>query len=206
MDNTTWGSLPTDIKDTIIHTCFTDDNVVMTDETFLHMMCFSREQAPDIHKMVVEAIDPYLSIEKELSMEKECDSIDWEEFLKKKTVASIMNFLQEYKIDVTLSSEEKRSKKKLIERVAYALKRDPATLLRQKRVDSIKRNISFSKNFVPDERAEEGLQIARNILLDVHRQHGFSGKDDETSLNNSIDMLFGKVPPTSLHPDLLKRL
>jgi hypothetical protein len=199
MDNTTWDCLPADIKDTIIRTCFTDDNVVMTDETFLNMMRFAREQAPDLHKMVVEAIDPYLSIEKEC-----CDSIDWEEFLKKKTVASIMNFLQEYKIDVTLSSEEKRSKKKLIERVAYALKRDPATLLRQKRVDGIKRNISFSKNFVPNERAEEGFRIARNILLDVHRQHGFSGKDDETSLNNSIDMLFGKVPLTSLHPYLLQ--
>lgn len=197
MDNTTWDSLPADIKDTIIRTCFTDDNVVMTDETFLNMMRFSREQAPDLHKMVVEAIDPYLSIEKEC-----CDSIDWEEFLKRMSIISIMKFIQEHKIDLTLSSEEKRSKHKLIACVTYALKRDPVTLLRQKRVDNIERDISFSKNFVEDDTFKEEREIVRDsmIRMAMHRRRGVSSEKDDIK----VDMLFGKVPPSSLHPDLLQ--
>jgi hypothetical protein len=169
----------------------------MTDETFLNMMRFAREQAPDLHKMVVEAIDPYLSIEKEC-----CDSIDWEEFLKRMSIISILKFIQEHKIDLTLSSEEKRIKHKLIACVTYTLKRDPVTLLRQKRVDNIERDISFSKNFVEDDTFKEEREIVRDsmIRMAMHRRRGVSSEKDDIK----VDMLFGKVPPTSLHPDLLQ--
>lgn len=197
-----WNYVPSDIKETIIRVCFTDENVVMTDEIFLNMMCASREQAPAIHKMVVEAIDPYLPIEKEGMV------VDWESFLKRMTISSIMEFLTEHNIKLTISSEERRNKQKLIACISSALKRDPMTMLRQKRVDNIKRSISFSKQFVNDDNINDEMQIMRESLIAKYRRSsGMNDLDTNTinHINEQIDMIFGKKPPASLHPDLLQR-
>jgi hypothetical protein len=200
MDAATWSCVPSDIKEMILRACFADDSVVMTDDIFLNMLRVSREQAPEIHSRVVEAIDPYLPIE------KECASIDWEEFLKRMTVSSIMEFLHEHKVEMSLSSEEKRSKRKLIECVASTLKRDPVTLLRQKRVDAIERDTSFCKHFVEDDAVDKEMQIMRDSLVAKYKRWGSSEKGDLTSVNEKVDSLFGKTPRKSLHPEFLQRL
>lgn len=196
-----WNSIPSELKEKIVASCFTasEKNAVMTDEKFLDTMRFSLEHAPAVHKMVVQAIDPYLPIEEE----RGAISIDWEDFLKQMTVSSILQFLVDNKINGFVSSHERRNKRNLIESVALMLKRDPATMLRQKRVDDIMRSISFSKESVDTKDVEEDMQIVRNSLVSKYKR---LGRDvDMVEINDEINMMFGMKQPKRLHTVFLKQ-